>query len=129
MNARWIQRYSRSQDFLSNCIAQNPSTGLFNKKTGELVAHVMMFETGTAGNLFVEEKYRRKGFGEAVTSVQHLKMRRQLGCDIIGHIAHQNNASFQLFNKIYKGQWIDNNSWIGILPKEPQKVVPLWGHL
>lgn len=90
-----------------------------------------MLETGAAGHFFVDEKYRnrKKGFAEAVSYVQRLKMRKHLGYDIVAHVVHQNNISFHFATKKDKAQWIENNSWIQIRQKEPPKVVPLWGHL
>lgn len=129
INSIWVQRFSGSYDFLSNCIEMNPSTGLFDNDTGELVAWNMMMETGAAGNLHVDEKYRRKGFGQIVANMQMTKMMKERGCDIVGHVVHYNKASLNLVNKM-GFQWIDNNSWIGVRPKPLQKVlprVPLWG--
>lgn len=129
MNSMWRQKYSRSHDFLSNCIAHNPSVGLFNKDTGELVAWTLMLETGASGSLVVLEKFRRKGFGESVTAELFRKMRKVIGKDITGHVGHQNMPSLELVKRFKGKQWIDNNSWIGIRPQQPLKIVPLWGHL
>lgn len=86
-----------------------------------------MLETGSAGGLLVVDKYRRNGFGEVITAKQFGKI-KELGYDYTAHVAHQNNASMQLAKRI-GGQWIDNNSWIGIRPKKPPQIVPLWGHI
>lgn len=123
----WPQRHSRSHDFLLNCITQNPSTGLFSKETGELVAWVIMHETGAGGNFLVIDKYRRNGLGLVVAIAQGAKIRK-LGYDRIGFISHQNKASLELF-KNFGSQFIGNVSWIGIRPKQHSNVVALWGHL
>lgn len=124
----WVAQYSRSRDLISNCISHNPSVGLFEKETGELVAWTFMYDTGVSGGLGVLDKYRRKGFGEAVTAVLFNKMRKVIGNDIAAHVVHQNKASLELVKR-FNAQWIGNNSWIGIRPKQPPKIVPLWGHL
>lgn len=123
----WPQRYSGSYDFISNCVAQNPSSGLFNKDTGELVAWVLMLETGAGGHLFIDNKFRRKNFAKLLTFAQRIKIKK-LQNDVVGFIAHQNKTSQQLSESV-GNQRLDNVSWIGIRPKPPRIDVPLWGHL
>lgn len=109
-------------------VTENPSTGLFDSKTGELAAWCIQLETGAIGNLQVNEKYYRRGLGESTVIEQRLKMSRELNCEIVGHIAHQNEASFGLTLK-YGTLWIDNSSWIGVRKREPLKLIPLWSRL
>ncbi|KAG4068589.1 hypothetical protein HA402_004930 [Bradysia odoriphaga] len=127
INSMWPQRFSDSYKFLSNCVAQNPSTGLFNKDTNELVAWQIMLETGAAGHLFIDNKFRRKGFATIVTLAQRIKVKK-LRNDTVGFVAHQNKASQQLV-KTVGNQWLSNVSFIGICPKPSRIDVPLWGHL
>lgn len=125
VNSNWIQRFSRSHEYIANCIAENPSTGMFTE-SGELVAWCIMLETGAAGNLYVDEKYRKKGLGEIVTATQMNKVGKQLGYDTVGHVVHYNKISLSMSMKMGY-EWIDNNSWIGVRPKPPPKLVPVWG--
>lgn len=126
INSKWIQRYSRSYDYLSNCIAQSPSTGLFNKETGELVSWSITLETGAAGHLYVDEQYRGKGFGEIVLASHTNKVGKELGYGMAGHIVHYNKTSFRVTKRM-GCRWIDNNSWIGVRPKPIPKLVSIWG--
>lgn len=110
-------------------VTENPSTGLFDSKTGELAAWCIQLETGAMGNLQVEEKYHRKGLGESTLIEQRLKMLRDdPNRELVGHIAHQNAVSFGLSEKI-GSMWIDNNSWIGVRKREKLELIPLWSRL
>lgn len=109
-------------------VMENPSTGLFDSKTGELAAWCIQLETGAVGNLQVIEKYYRRGLGESTVTEQKLKVSRELNCEIIGHTAHQNAASIGLSRK-FGSMWIDNCSWIGVRKREPLKLIPLWSRL
>lgn len=112
MNSTWANRDSRSHKYISTCVAHNPSTGLFDKATGELVAWTMQDETGAPGNLGVVEKYRRNGYGELVCLMQYTKM----GKDITGLVANENKASIEFMTK--NGvQWVDNAKRMIIGPK------------
>lgn len=127
INSVWAQRSSTSEKLLSNVIEQNPSTGLFDSKTGELVAWCLMLETGSMGNLQVDERYDGRKFGQITYAVQMLKVAKNR--EIFGHYVHQNAKSIYLaFNK-GGHSWVDNNSWIGVKKRAPLKLVPLWGHL
>lgn len=57
-----------------------------------------------------------------------LKIEKELQRETCTHIAHQNLRSLNLAIKL-GAQWIGNNSWIGVQPKAPLKLIPLWGHL
>lgn len=127
LNSSWPQRYPGSYEFLSNSVAQNPSTGLFNKETGELVAWNVMHDTGVTGHLFVDDRYRRKRFAEIVALAQRMKIKKQR-CDAIGFIVHENKAALTFSNHM-ENKWIGNVSWIGIRPKQPRKSGAMWGHL
>lgn len=87
-----------------------------------------MLETGGLGNLQVDEKYLKKGFGSKVYIKQILKVGRDFNRELCGHVAHQNSLSLYMAMKL-GAQWIDNNSWIGVRKKEKSKMVPLWGRL
>lgn len=128
INSVWAQKSKRSFKFLSTAVTQNPSTGLFNYKTGELVAWAMLFENGGLGNLQVNAKYLRTGLGEA-TYIEHIhKIAKNLKRGLTGHIVHQNSLSFYISTKL-GAEWIDNNSFIGVKRKEKAKLIPLWGRL
>lgn len=120
MNSAWLWRDSTSYDYLSNCVAHNPSTGLFNKENGELVAWNVQHETGAAGTLEVIEKYRRKGFGELVT----LKQGEKMGKDITGYVSHSNTASINLMttNGV---QWVGNAIYLRVQPKSVKLIAHL----
>jgi GNAT superfamily N-acetyltransferase len=128
INSLWAQKSSRSFEFLSTLINENPSTGLFSNENGELAAWCLMLETGGMGNLQVDEKYYRKGFGEATYMKQALKLGKELGIELHGHIAHQNSISLKMSTKV-GFEWIDSNSWIGVRQKEKLKFIPLWSRL
>lgn len=119
-------RHAASFDYLKNCVAQSPSTGLFSKQTGELAAWAMTLETGCAGNMQVDNKYQGSDFGKLVSGMQANKIGKELGYDVIGHIAHYNKLSFHLTTKM-DFQWMGNTSWIGVRQKPFPKLVPLWG--
>jgi len=112
---------------LSTLVKYNPSTGLFSNDRNELVAWCIQLDIGSLGNLQIDEKISRKGFGTATMLMQAKKI-AQKGLHATGHTVHQNFKSLRLTNNI-NVRYIDTNSWIGVKVKEYQAIVPLWGHL
>jgi len=126
----WYQKYAfRPREYVSNCIAQNPSTGLFEKNTGKLVAWTTLHETGASGNVVVDEKYRRQGFAELVVLVQNAKIKKA-GYASCGHSIVDNYGMQQLLTNL-GSKIVDNHVLITVRRKEPQSMVSqsLRGHL
>ncbi len=102
-------------------MAQNPSTGLFKKTTGQLVAWTVQEETGASGNLEVMDIYRRKGYAELVT----LKQASKIGADVTGYVDRENKASLEFMTK--NGvQWVDDVKYLTVCPKSLPRLL---GHL
>ena len=127
MNSIWAQRHIGSIDFLKTVVTMNPCTGIY-KDDGELIAWSILLETGAMGNLQVKEEYKRKDFATLVSQLQYLKVLK-MGRASIGHIVHENDASFNFNTKRNSAIWIGNNSWIGVKKKSKSELLPLWGHL
>jgi len=129
INSAWAQKSATSEKFLSNCIEQNPSTGIFSRETGELIAWCLMLETGCMGHLKVDKKYEGKNFGSIAYFAQIVKMVKDLNLDPIGYTVHQNSRSFSLGTTKWFQQWIANYTFVGVRRKDPSRQVPLWGRL
>lgn len=119
-----MQQDEKSLDYLTTVIRLNFSTGLFNSKTGELVAWCLTLETGALGTLQIDEKYAGKKMGEATYIEQMIKC-NSLDNEVVGYILHQNSFSHGMSMKL-GGKWIDNNSFIGVKKKVMMKVVPMY---
>lgn len=65
--------YEVSTEYFEDIIKYNPSTGLYRKDDGELIAWCIMHESGDQGALEVVEKYRNKKIGSGVLWQQVLK--------------------------------------------------------
>lgn len=116
MNQLWAQKYDGSEQFLKTAIRMNPSTGIY-KNDGELVAWGIILETGAMGNLQVKGEYKRKEFGSIISMFNGCSLTK-MGRQIIFHVVHQNEVSLNLTVNKHKGQWIGNNSWIGVKKRD-----------
>lgn len=98
----------------------------FNNENREMVAWCMMLETGGPGNVQLEDKYHRRGFGRVTIMKQLQKMLKVINRDQLAHIAHHNTPSFNMCTKL-GAEWVGNCSWVGVKRKESGRMTPLWG--
>lgn len=73
----------------------------------------------------VDEKHKRKGFGEATFMKQLKKISQIFKRDQFGYVVHGNEASFTMCTKI-GGEWIGRYSRIGVnrTGKETAEMIP-----
>lgn len=73
----------------------------------------------------VDQKHKRKGYGESTFTKQLKKINQIFKRDQIGYVVHDNKASFKMCTKL-GGEWIGNYSRIGVnrTGKENAKMIP-----
>lgn len=94
----------------------NTSLGAYDKATGELLGWCLRYETGVLTAFQVEEKHKRKGYGELLLKAMS-KMVGEQGDDVTGCIVEGNVPSLELFEKLgFKYTEIDI-VWLGFEQK------------
>lgn len=116
-NNLWPYKHNGSLYYLNRLIALNPSIGLFNTDTDELVAWCFRFQSGVLGTLQVKEPFLRKGLGKLVTKAICKKL-GELEMDVLALVADTNVASKRTF-KALGFEIIDCCYWIKIIPEVP----------
>uniref|UniRef100_A0A182YTB7 GCN5-related N-acetyltransferase Rv2170-like domain-containing protein n=1 Tax=Anopheles stephensi TaxID=30069 RepID=A0A182YTB7_ANOST len=73
-NSLWPYRTNGSEMLLKRLALWNPSVGLFDKATGEMMAWCFGFQSGAYGILQVPVNHRRKGYGTIVPKMLARKL-------------------------------------------------------
>lgn len=113
VNSVWPNKSEGSVVYIEYLIDQNTSVGLYEEESDELAAWCLRMDSGCLSTLQVDEKHRRKGFGEIVTKAISKKIAVEFDSDITANIVHDNFASANLFRKLGFIE-IDENHWIEV---------------
>ncbi|XP_070505358.1 uncharacterized protein [Chironomus tepperi] len=109
INSVWPNRYTGSEDFLSYCISQNFSIGLYDQSSGELVAWCLENDVNSLFVLQVDDNHLRKGYASIVVKALSKLIAEERGLDINANIMCSNVKSTELFKKL-SFKVIDKNS-------------------
>jgi 8-oxo-dGTP diphosphatase len=85
-----------TEAFIAECINKGPSFGI--REDGKLVAWIMTQDDGAMGFLTVLPSYRRRGYGDLITSAL-IRQLRASGKIPFVHIEEQNHKSMNLARK------------------------------
>lgn len=85
-----------TEAFIAECINKGPSFGI--REDGKLVAWIMTQDDGAMGFLTVLQPYRRRGYGDLITSAL-IRQLRASGKIPFVHIEEQNHKSMNLARK------------------------------
>ncbi|XP_050078284.1 uncharacterized protein LOC126565180 [Anopheles maculipalpis] len=98
-NLLWPFRAVGSEFLLKRLASWNPSVGLFDKTTDEMVAWCFRLQCGAHGALEVPVEHRRKGYGTIVAKALAKKL-AEMGFNSYAFIHTQNNPSREMFQKL-----------------------------
>ena len=111
VNSAWPNRYKGSEKLLLYCIDTNFSLGLFDEKSGELLAWCLENDVNSLFVLQVDENHLRKGYATIITKALSKLIADERGIDINTTIICSNVKSRGLFEKL-SFEVIDKNSFI-----------------
>ncbi|XP_058060975.1 uncharacterized protein LOC131211498 [Anopheles bellator] len=115
----WPNRHTGSLFFLQRLAAWNPSIGLYEKSTGDLVAWCFRLQAGALGALQVDPNYLRRGFGTLVTAAV-AKQVAFLGHDCCALVNATNEPSKRMFEGL-GFKHTDEAYWIRTIPTLPNE--------
>lgn len=115
-NDLWPYKHDGSLYYLKRLIDLNPSVGVFDTVTDELIAWCFRFQSGFLGALQVKEAYFRQGFGTLATKA-FCKVLGEMEMDVLVLIADKNIASKRTF-KALGFEKFDCCHWIKTIPKQ-----------
>lgn len=118
----WPNRHKGSLFLLARLIEWNPSIGLFQETTDELVAWCVRLQGGFLGALQVKDNYQRRGFGSVVTRAIARAIADE-GDDVIALVGDCNHASRGMFTKL-GFEVIDRCYWLRTFPLDLNKNWP-----
>ncbi|XP_070489954.1 uncharacterized protein [Chironomus tepperi] len=117
INSVWPHKYQGSESFISHIIDVNLSVGLYDEKSGELIAWCHEHDISTLFVLQVDEKHLRKGYAGLVTKAITKHVAQEHGYCVNTNIMRENFKSMALFEKL-SFKKIDNNSWLAVRKME-----------
>lgn len=112
VKAEWTHSADFSENTVQYLIDNNVTVGLYNG-INELVGWCGVFDFGSLAALQVDERYRRKGYGEIVTKAITKKIAIDNGIDVTSGFVSGNFKSQSLVEKIGFRK-IDNTRWVGV---------------
>lgn len=122
VDTHWPNRHQGSLFLISRLIEWNPSVGLYEENTDDLVAWCVRLQGGFLGALQVKKNYQRRGFGSLVTRAIARFIAEQ-GDDVIALVSDTNEASRSMFTK--QGfKIIDRCYWLRTFPTDLKQSWP-----
>lgn len=99
VNDFWPHKFPGSVNCVKNLIQTDFSMGAFSTTSGDLLAWILRYPTGTLAMLRVKGELYRKGLGKLVTTAM-TKMMAENGLDSSATILNNNTASKNLFESV-----------------------------
>ncbi|KAL5278800.1 GLYATL3 family protein [Megaselia abdita] len=99
VNELWPHKFTGSVHFVKNLIRTDYSMGAFSKTSGDLLAWILRYPTGSFAMLQVRESHYRNGLGRLVTTAMTKKLAEN-GLDSSATILMNNIASRNLFMSV-----------------------------
>ncbi|XP_035909782.1 uncharacterized protein LOC118511154 [Anopheles stephensi] len=100
LNECWPYRYKTSQLYMESAIEHSIGLGLFDKRSGELVAWVFMNDHDAVGHLYTVPDRNNRGYGSTLAKALTRHIAVEYKQHVHTFIAESNERSIRLFEKI-----------------------------